>query len=63
MKINHQIKLSRARVAGMVAATAGRSRVFATRRDILPGLLESEAGDEISEGIAEYRERKQNQAR
>jgi hypothetical protein len=56
--MNMNIKNSKAAAAGMARATAGRSRSFANKKDILSGIASNECGDEISEGLAEYRERK-----
>jgi hypothetical protein len=57
-KMPRAVELSRARCAGMVAATAGRGRSFADKRDLLPGILAAACDSEISDGLAEWAERR-----
>jgi hypothetical protein len=49
------MKVMKAGAAGIAKHTAGRARVFADKKDF----VEAETGgDEISEGIQEYKEKK-----
>jgi hypothetical protein len=50
------IRNMRASCAAAVKQTAGRSRLFADKTDIL---ATADGGDEIAEGIAAYRERRE----
>lgn len=55
-ELPHYRKLMKAAAAGGAAATKGRARAFADKKDILAG----ETGDsEIDEGLAEYKEKQE----
>lgn len=55
-KTPKELALSKSRAAGMAAATKGKARAFASKKDILPKIQEADAKEEIERGLSRSEE-------